>query len=73
MKISPLYHALVQENLVHQFIIHTNQHYDLNTSDALFHDLERQQPHYHLGIGSGTHAEQKGQMMMAYKKLLVEL
>jgi UDP-N-acetylglucosamine 2-epimerase (non-hydrolysing) len=39
-------------------------------SDAFFQDLMLPEPHHHLGIGSGTHAEQTGQVMMAYEKLL---
>jgi hypothetical protein len=52
--------------------VYPNQHYDFNTSDTSLYNLERQQ-HYHLGIGYGMHAEQKGQAIMAYGKLLAEL
>ena len=41
-------------------------------SDAFFQDLMLPEPHHHLGIGSGSHAEQTGRVMMAYEKLLVE-
>ena len=70
MKVAPLYHALKKRSWADPQIVHTGQHYDLNMSDAFFQDLMLPVPHYHLGIGSGTHAEQTGRVMMAYEKLL---
>ena len=72
MKIAPLYHALKRERWAKPIIVHTGQHYDLNMSDAFFHDLRLPEPDLHLGIGSGTHAEQTGQVMIAYEKALLE-
>jgi UDP-N-acetylglucosamine 2-epimerase (non-hydrolysing) len=72
MKIAPLYHALNKEDWAHPIIIHTGQHYELNMSDIFFQDLGLPSPHIHLGIGSGTHAEQTGQVMIAYEKVLLE-
>lgn len=72
MKIAPLYHALAKESWAEPVIVHTGQHYDLNMSDAFFHDLGLPEPHLHLGVGSGTHAEQTGRVMMAYEKVLAE-
>jgi UDP-N-acetylglucosamine 2-epimerase (non-hydrolysing) len=72
MKIAPLYHALKKESWAEPLIVHTGQHYDLNMSDVFFQDLALPEPHIHLGIGSGSHAEQTGQVMMAYEKVLLE-
>lgn len=72
MKIAPLYHALVQEEWAAPVIIHTGQHYDQNMSDAFFRDFNLPAPHIHLNIGSGTHAEQTGGVMIAYEKVLLE-
>ncbi len=72
MKIAPLYHALVKEKWAVPVIVHTGQHYDLNMSDAFFRDLNLPSPHIHLNVGSGTHAEQTGGVMIAYEKVLVE-
>ena len=63
MKVAPLYHALKNETWAHPVIVHTGQHYDLNMSDAFFKDLNLPEPHIHLGIGSGSHAEQTGKVM----------
>jgi UDP-N-acetylglucosamine 2-epimerase (non-hydrolysing) len=70
MKIAPLYHALKSEKWAQPVIVHTGQHYDLNMSDVFFEDLGIPEPDIHLGVGSGTHAEQSGQVMMAYEKVL---
>lgn len=72
MKIAPLYHALLREPWAEVSIVHTGQHYDLNMSDAFFKDLRLPEPHLHLGVGSGTHAQQTGTVMMAYEKVLIE-
>ena len=72
MKIAPLYHALKKELCTVPVIVHTGQHYDLNMSDAFFRDLNLPVPHIHLNIGSGTHAEQTGGVMIAYEKVLEE-
>jgi UDP-N-acetylglucosamine 2-epimerase (non-hydrolysing) len=72
MKIAPLYHALKKEHWVKPVIVHTGQHYDLNMSAAFFQDLGLPEPDIHLGVGSGTHAEQTGKVMLAYEKILFE-
>jgi UDP-N-acetylglucosamine 2-epimerase (non-hydrolysing) len=69
MKIAPLYHALAREEWARPRIVHTGQHYDANMSDAFFRDLALPQPHFHLEVGSGTHAEQTGGVMVAYEKV----
>ena len=71
MKIAPLFHALKKEPWADPKIVHTGQHYDINMSDAFFQDLQLPAPHIHLGVGSGTHAEQTGRVMMAYEKCLM--
>ena len=72
MKIAPLYHALKKETWAEPVIVHTGQHYDLNMSDVFFQDLGLPEPHIHLCVGSGSHAEQTGQVMMAYEKTLLK-
>jgi len=71
MKIAPLYHALAREAWCKPQIVHTGQHYDANMSDAFFRDLGLPSPHFHLEVGSGTHAEQTGGVMIAYEKVVM--
>jgi UDP-N-acetylglucosamine 2-epimerase (non-hydrolysing) len=72
MKVAPLYHALKAADWARPVLVHTGQHYDVNMSDAFFTDLRLPEPDIHLGIGSGSHAEQTGQVMIAYEKVLAE-
>ena len=72
MKVAPLYHALKETDWCDVRIVHTGQHYDVNMSDVFFRDLGLPEPDYHLGVGSGTHAEQTGGVMIAYEKVCME-
>lgn len=72
MKVAPLYHALNQADGLQPVLVHTGQHYDLNMSDVFFQDLKLPEPDIHLGVGSGSHAQQTGQVMMAYEQILIE-
>jgi UDP-N-acetylglucosamine 2-epimerase (non-hydrolysing) len=69
MKIAPLYHALSQESWCRAVIVHTGQHYDYNMSDSFFRDLNLPEPDFHLEVGSGSHAEQTGRVMIEYEKI----
>lgn len=69
MKIAPLYHALKRESWCQPIIVHTGQHYDANMFEAFFRDLRLPPPEFNLEIGSGSHAEQTGGVMIAYEKL----
>jgi UDP-N-acetylglucosamine 2-epimerase (non-hydrolysing) len=70
MKIAPLYHALAaSRDWAAPIIIHTGQHYDANMSDAFFADLALPAPDHNLEVGSGSHAEQTGGVMIAYERL----
>jgi UDP-N-acetylglucosamine 2-epimerase (non-hydrolysing) len=72
MKVAPLYHALKNEDWCEPLLVHTGQHYDTNMSDAFFADLRLPAPHYHLGIGSGSHAAQTAAVMVAYEGICLE-
>ena len=72
MKVAPLHHALKAESWCRPVLVHTGQHYDANMSEAFIRDLGLPPPAYHLGIGSGTHAEQTAGVMIAYERLCRE-
>ena len=72
MKIAPMYHALAATDWCSPMIVHTGQHYDFNMSDAFFRDLELPEAAYHLGVGSGTHAEQTASVMVAYERICLQ-
>lgn len=72
MKIAPLYHALMKESWCKTQIVHTGQHYDYVMSQTFFDDFNLPAPHFHLCVGSGSHAEQTAQTMTSYEKLCLE-
>jgi UDP-N-acetylglucosamine 2-epimerase (non-hydrolysing) len=72
MKVAPLYHALAAAEWCRPVLVHTGQHYDSNMSDAFFDDLRLPKPDFHLGVGSGSHAEQTAGVMVEYEKILMD-
>ena len=72
MKIAPLVRALRAHPRVRHTLVHTGQHYDEAMSASFFRTLDIPDPDIHLGIGSGTHAEQVGRTMIAFEKVVRE-
>ena len=66
MKVAPLYHALKAAEWAEPMIVHTGQHYDRNMSDAILEDLRVPAPDFHLGVGSGSHAD--SEVVMGLRK-----
>jgi len=54
------------------FILHTNQHYSKNLDKIFFEELELPQPKYNLRVGSGSHAEETGKMLIGIEKVLTK-
>lgn len=76
MKISPLIRAIraynqTNDENIYPFLVHTGQHYDINMSDSFFKDLELPVPDVHLGVGSGSHGEQTGKVLIEFEKVLL--
>jgi UDP-GlcNAc3NAcA epimerase len=53
-----------------EILIHTGQHYDRVMSDIFFEEIGQRAPDYNLGVGSGSHGVQTGQMMIALEPIL---
>lgn len=68
------YAALSKElRKTHQdMLIHTGQHYDYNMNKIFFDELGIPTPDYNLGIGSGTHAYQTGEMLKGIGDILLK-
>lgn len=53
-------------------LVHTGQHYDDNMSAIFFRELGLPEPEIHLGVGSGSHAEQTGQMLIRLEQIMLQ-
>lgn len=76
MKIAPFIRAIEKHNAlsrnphIKHILVHTGQHYDDSMSKLFFEELNIPEADINLGVGSGTHAEQVGNTMIAFEKVL---
>ena len=54
-----------------QVLIHTGQHYSYKMDKIFFDELKLRDCDYTLNIGSGTHAQQTGKMLIELEKVLL--
>jgi UDP-N-acetylglucosamine 2-epimerase (non-hydrolysing) len=71
MKAAPIHAAFRQVGVAHE-LVHTGQHYDAAMSKVFFEDLGMPRPIVDLGVGSGSHAEQTGAVMVGLEKFFGE-
>jgi UDP-N-acetylglucosamine 2-epimerase (non-hydrolysing) len=72
MKIAPLVRELGRREAFESILVHSGQHYDAAMSESFFRDLGIPEPDVNLGVGSGMHGQQTGQVLIEMEKLLVE-
>jgi len=70
MKVAPVLARLRKHAQVRQVLVHTGQHYDVKMSDVFFQDLGMPDPDVHLGVGSGSHAQQTAKVMTEIEPVL---
>jgi UDP-N-acetylglucosamine 2-epimerase (non-hydrolysing) len=75
MKIAPFikainHHNKTNVNRIQHTLVHTGQHYDDRMSDSFFESLGIPSADINLGIGSGSHAEQVGNTMIEFEKVI---
>jgi len=71
IKMSSVIRECEKQNIDY-FILHTGQHYSYNLDRIFFEELELPAAKYNLDVGSGTHAEETGKMLMGIEKVLKE-
>lgn len=52
-----------QDAHIEELIVYTGQHYDYELSKIFFEELEIPKPDYNLGVGSGSHVLNVGDVM----------
>ena len=77
MKIAPFAQAIEAHNresspVIEHILLHTGQHYDDAMSRMFFEALAIPDADINLGIGSGSHAQQVGQTMIAFEQVVRE-
>lgn len=68
VKAAPVSTALRQHHT--EVLVHTGQHYDREMSDLFFEELAIPRPDHELGVGSGAHGWQTGQMLIRIEAVL---
>lgn len=68
---SPIIHECNRLNSDY-FILHTGQHYSYNMDRIFFEQLELPEASYNLDVGSGSHGEQTGKMLMGIEEVLTK-
>lgn len=70
VKAAPVSAALASAG-IEERLVHTGQHYDRTMSEVFFEELGIPPPHVNLGVGSGPHGRQTGEMLAAIEGVLV--
>lgn len=70
MKAAPVIEALRKRPDVSVMLVHTGQHYDRQMSALFFEELGLPKPDLDLEVGSGSHGEQTGQIMIRMAPVL---
>lgn len=68
IKCAPVSRELRQ--FAREVLVHTGQHYDDSMSGVFFRELGLPEPDYYLGVGSGPHGRQTGEMLGRIEEIL---
>lgn len=69
IKMSPVIRELEKRNLDF-FVLHTGQHYSYNLNKIFFEQLKLPEAKYNVSVGSGSHAEETGKMLIEIERVL---
>ena len=72
IKSAPIVHEARKHGEIELQLVHTGQHYDFEMSKVFFDEMALPEPLVNLGVGSGSHAWQTGNMMIELEKTMIE-
>jgi len=73
MKMAPIIKAMDRyPDEIEHLLVHTGQHYDEKMSKSFFVDLGMPKPDIDLGVGSGSHAKQTGDVMIKFEQVCLD-
>jgi UDP-N-acetylglucosamine 2-epimerase (non-hydrolysing) len=72
VKIATLAKRMQAEPGIDQILVHTGQHYDEAMSKQFFDELEIPPPDVNLNVGSGTQAEQTGEILKRFEPIVID-
>ena len=71
IKMAPIIRECKKRGIAH-FIIHSNQHYSQAMDSIFFNELSLPVPDYNLGVGSGLHSNQTGNILIKMEPILLQ-
>lgn len=72
IKSAPIIREAQKHNEIELQLVHTGQHYDFEMSKIFFDEMTLPEPLANLGVGSGTHAWQTGNMMIELERTMTK-
>jgi UDP-N-acetylglucosamine 2-epimerase (non-hydrolysing) len=73
MKVAPVAEAMRRRAAEFcPLLVHTGQHYDAPMSEVFLRDLGLPRPDVHLGVGSGSHAQQTALVMQRFEPVVLD-
>ena len=70
IKMAPVIRECIKRDISY-FIIHSNQHYSSAMDSIFFTELKLPPPDYNLGVGSGLHSNQTGNILIKIEPILL--
>ena len=70
IRMSEIIRGLDDANGVDHVLVHSGQHYSYAMDEVFFDDLNIRKPDYNFRIGSGTHGEQTGKLLIQAEKVI---
>lgn len=72
VKVASILKACDRESGIESVLVHTGQHYSDNMSNTFFDELDIPMPDINLEVGSGSHAQQTGEIMKRFEPVLLQ-